>query len=857
MRSKRWMRAKPTNWNWKQNWWSEWILSEEHQEQTVETRNQVSLLNALMNRVMTASESYLAIGLSALVLISVILLRRFLCPACGDFRANIGDWAAVCYTGLQLIAGLASRIRPNAIHYAAPYSTALCLYFAIRLLGRWPVRTAKLLSRILVGFGALLVMTILPHEIQSIHAAATVFPTSVLCSVRGAMQLSSVATKNDVVAVLLCVLPFALVGAITERGKNRYLWIVSTAVAAGLTTAIILSFSRAGYVAMSILLIAVGALAIRGKGVSPKRGFSIVAIMCAVSIGSAIFVGASNAVVATVVGGRNVSQARSTDGRVAIWRDSITEVLAHPLLGNGGGTDGLAALKRLSDPELPFVARNYNGALETLTSSGVVGLTLYGIFLLYPLYLSNWLFRKRHVVWTYAPILALGIIALLVHDLTYASIVTHGLTIVIAWIAIALLQNAVSRIELMKVRSRRAVSLQRVAFLSMVVSVSAFVLSLHLAQAEKHYKSGATSLIFGDTRKARAEFQHAIQMESGQPMFYAADGLAAFEEAMGTSLTANLWSIVPVPTGQEAVLLADAESDYRKAISLVDGDGSFWSGLAWIESFQGKDELAAKSFAHAIQADPNDAMSRIGAGLLNERKSLNGAAIDQYAHAIAVSPRILDSQFFADLRQRDPNTANVVIQHANELANGFPKSPIHTAAIAKLHASLGDAQLARSEYMEALGLLPNLSYTWTNLGILDLESGNRSVARAEFQRALFLDATNRIATNMLAASERVEGNPERAEELYLRTLLQPEISIHALRSWRLYHLSSPLPDDLAPPGFLPYVSPRIKALGICTPTLLAKIGEVRIQVPDVRSRVLAQEKLCSDDKDTWEYSRKP
>jgi tetratricopeptide (TPR) repeat protein len=808
------------------------------------------VLYSALNWITTLSESYIGIGIFVLILIGVITGLRLKGVKSRTFRANAGDLAAIVYVCIQVATYVTSRSRPNTVHYLGPYVIALCLYFATRLLSRWPVTTAKLSCRVLVGFGALLIVTTLPLEIESIQAATKTFSSSALPSIRAALPLAGMSTKNDMIAVLLSILPFALAGSASKRRPNRYFWIVSTVVAAGLSAILILSFSRSGYLALGLLLISFVILTVSSKAVSAVRISVVLACLCTVAGAAVIYVRAENAIVAMVRGEDTVSQKRSTDGRLAIWRESASEVVKHPIFGIGGGTDGIVALKRLAHSDLPFAARSYNGPLEILTISGVGGLASYGIFLLYPLWITGRASRQRHILWPCTALLAAGLLALMAHDLTYASMVTHGLTIIIAWVTVALLQNVNSRTEMTNTRARRRILNSHLAYLTLGVSCVSFVLSLYLARAEKHYMTGSAALMAGDDRKARAEFERAIQMEPKQPMFYAADGLTAEEEALGTSLAPNLWRNLPASTNEKELLLAIAESDYKKSISLAENDGSFWSDLAWVETFRGENEQAEKSFAHAIQADPNDVMSRIGAGLLLERRKSETEAIEQYAYAIAVSPRILDSQFFADLRTRNADMAKAIVERSCDLFKTFPASPIHLAAMAKLHAFLGAEELAHSEYEKALNLLPNLSYTWANLGMLDLQRGNRSLAHTEFERALFLDGTNRLATNMLASIDREDGNLDSAQHLYARTLLLPESSIHTQRSWRLYHVLAPVPDDLVPPGLLSYLSPDIRSLEICDESWLERLREAGVEMPDMSRRISSQEKFCSTDRST-------
>src|SRR5208282_6098228 len=80
-----------------------------------------------------------------------------------------------------------------------------------------------------------------------------------------------------------------------------------------------------------------------------------------------------------------------------------------------------------------------------------------------------------------------------------------------------------------------------------------------------------------------------------------------------------------------------------------------------------------------------------------------------------------------------------------DILNTMPSSPIVLALIAKVHAYQGQDEAASLEYASALQELPYLSYTWANLGSVELALARSGSARLDLQRALDLDASNRIA----------------------------------------------------------------------------------------------------------------
>lgn len=804
----------------------------------------MQLLLHILNQILILPESTFGSGIAALSLLGIVISRHYHRPKFRD-HANIADWAALGYVIMQLVTLTYSHERPNTIHFIVPYVPALCLYFAIRLLVLWPVASTKVILRAAVIFGLVLVFANLTLQTESISAANKLFASSELSSVRASLPLVGGSTRNDGLAMVLVTLPFALSGSITKFKANRHFCTVSAIASSGLVTVLILGFSRSVYIALLVLLITFAVVIIHSEAVSFIRLVAVLAGIAVFASTTVLCFKAQRPVVDTVLAARTISQQMSTEGRLTIWHESISVIAEHPLWGNSGGVDGLLALKRLNHSNLPFTARTYNAPLDVLTSSGLIGFALYGIFLLYPLWGTvQTLTHSAHTP-PLSGILAAGIFAAIIRDITYSSLVANGTTIVIVWSMVALVQNANSITIPFRDRKVWWATLGPVAYIVLGLSCVSIVLSYRLEIAEAHYRMGCAKFASGNYTLARTEFGEAIQIEPKQPMFYSADGLVAAVEALGAFPSPNLWRKLPVLTKNENDILWEAEQDFKTSVRLSGDDSAFWSNLGWIEAFRGEESEAAESFERAIQVDPHDAVSRIGAGLLYERGGFTAKAYEQYAYAIVALPRIVDSSFLKDLQARDFVSAKAVVVRAANLLKGSPTTPVRLASLAKLHAFLGEEELAHEEYARALDALPNLSYTCANLGVLDLARGNIDIANREFKRALFLGGGNRLATNMLASVDLANGRVGTAEGFYARAILTPETSVHAERTWRLYDVPAPIPDDSVPPGLLSYLSPDIKPVEICNEEWLTELRNADSDSSDVIRRIAAQVEFCN------------
>lgn len=380
------------------------------------------------------------------------------------------------------------------------------------------------------------------------------------------------------------------------------------------------------------------------------------------------------------------------------------------------------------------------------------------------------------------------------------------------------------------------------------LALLSILLSIPELRSEAQYKQGVGALGRGNYAQARRSFQNAMDLEPKQPMFYAAHGLATFRAASAAALPHEPWKGLPVASPADDALLREAADDYRSALRLSQNDSTFWSNLGWIDADLHRDAAAAEAFKRAVLAEPQDAASRVGLGLLDERSGLINEALGQYAEALVSSPRIIDSPFFSDLKARNPAGADSVISRCLEILNAMPGSPLVRASIAKVHAYQGQDAEASREYTEALQELPDLSYTWANLGSADLATGKTASARTDFEKALALYSWNRLAANQLASVAFSSGDLQTARRFYIRTLLTPLLSVHANRVARVYHVPWVDADDLIPSGMLEYINPPIQPLKLCG-GWLDGLSRSYGGFPLYRERIARQQQFCAAQAD--------
>jgi O-antigen ligase len=264
--------------------------------------------------------------------------------------------------------------------------------------------------------------------------------------------------------LVLLGLPFACaLPAYLWRKGRTWLAVAALLPPLAITATVTLSLSRAVFWSTVLFFFASAALMVASKVVSPGKG---VALLAGTLGGLALVLACESAIYPGLLktyAGQHASQTRSTQGRVGIWHRSMELVRAHPLVGVGASNAALMLLSSADDEETTgFASRTFSLPVQIVVEKGIIGLLLYGAFLVL-------LAREFLKTMRYSPPLAdnvkaqasgrlslkdtrnttgtdaehdaaykgmvccfaAGIIAVLLRELTYSSLMEHSLTLVL------------------------------------------------------------------------------------------------------------------------------------------------------------------------------------------------------------------------------------------------------------------------------------------------------------------------------------------------------------------------------------------------------------------------------------------
>jgi len=141
--------------------------------------------------------------------------------------------------------------------------------------------------------------------------------------------------------------------------------------------------------------------------------------------------------------GRHTSQARSTEGRQAIWKRSADVFRISPLWGVGSGNAPLFLTSSADQEDTTgFARRTFSLPVQVLTEKGAIGAALYlGVLLL-----AGWEAHRKLRDPKVSPqmkglicCLVAGVMAVLFRELTYSSLLEHAATAMLFTMSLALL----------------------------------------------------------------------------------------------------------------------------------------------------------------------------------------------------------------------------------------------------------------------------------------------------------------------------------------------------------------------------------------------------------------------------------
>jgi len=786
-------------------------------------------LQELVGFIVAQAGSVVVTAITICIVVCLILLRA---AKSQPWKPTVCDASVLVFVAAQIASTYCGLYRDNSLIYDVGVATAANIYFIFRIGGGLNSRLFRVFSIAACFLELSLAFVNIPATIEQ-YVAWKRLGLSDIISFRACFVLTGGVTKTDSLNLALALLPFSLILLTYER--RILLKTLSVLSLIGSTAVIGGGMSRGVYLGALSLCVSIFAAAwvrcIRLNRIATivllAMGSVILASVCMYAVPS----GHSES---TNDGETSISKARSIDGRIHIWNGTLSHIHSYALFGVGGGNGALYTLKHIeAAPYEPFTARTYNCLLEILLQNGALGLIAFCVIVIWTLgHIMGNSDGKPHS--RQIAVIAQGaIIGMLVSDLTYTSLVRHPLVMCLFFALAGALNGDLSPcIEGTGpiVRRWETATSHGIIGITLLTSIYFTFWGIRGMYSESEYASASTEI---RQRHYESALQHLTVAENNSDcdaLYASMEGLVYERSSDEGQPFSELWQRGAFLSQRRREEIQRAVNAYGRASICAPMDAAIHHNLGWLYAMLGNNNSAREHIAEAMRLEPNTGLYRLSSGLLYEREGNLDSAYKEYSEAIARTPRILDSEFFVQLKLRHVNEIQNIIEQSKDSMERYVNTPMRRAALARLSYQANDYTTAISALRRVLIELPNLSNAWVTLGRIAENQGDIHEAVMDYRRAHFTDPMNRLVLASLANADQATGEDQEGLQAAQMALTIEEASAHAMRSSRMYQMNPLSADDLVPFGMLGYTEPKIDVDRLCRVTY-EMAGRRGVEVP--------------------------
>lgn len=605
---------------------------------------------------------------------------------------------------------------------------------------------------------------------------------------------------NDWSTILLFFFSFTIYSFINTESNWKRTWIISGGMF--LLFSIIVTYSRGIYLAtISLIVISFYSLLVsRSIGVKKlfvKFTYILLGTIC---LSMLVFEPLSK----TLEFDNSVSQQRSIDGRMSIWKNSRKMISERPVNGIGSGNFPLLYSAYTNDPlTSPYTTRVNNTLVQVLVEKGIVGLVTFG-FLVTVLgfalaaCLLNDRYNARKV---FACIMAGFLVALLIKELTFSSLFENTKLLLLFFFVCFFLRSASKKILIFKLESK----------LSKLLIVVSLIIPL-LWIAFKSYqdqiaKSLSTKAIIafeeGNMNNAKGFLNQAIDMEDQQAIYFI--NRAVIQSIQNSTFSTNesidslnsglLLDYAPKYTLNERNAII---ADYFTAMNLNPYDSRAHYNIAWI--YLGADSIqqGIAYLKRAIELEPDEETYWLSLALALDYGNLKKSADSCYEKAVILSPNVINSIFWKKFSKNEQiRSDNILLKVRDKLLMFSDNDVMYRAKYAALLIKEGSGKSLKI-LEEVNKSLPNLNRAWVNLGIEYTKHGMANKAMVCLRRSILLKNRDPLPYFVLARYFDYIKNFNEAVDYYTKVLLLQvnARSTYDERVGRTYGIRSTLPTSI-------------------------------------------------------------
>jgi tetratricopeptide (TPR) repeat protein len=365
--------------------------------------------------------------------------------------------------------------------------------------------------------------------------------------------------------------------------------------------------------------------------------------------------------------------------------------------------------------------------------------------------------------------------------------------------------------------SHAIINIRKKGFLISLISIMAFFAFFFKANInfalEKKQLDNLTILLNENKFKQALEYIKDIDIyKSKNSLLVSTCGLVYERNAIDT--TKQNYSLLKSKSKHNNLnLMFNSKNCYIRAIELNPYEDIFYHNIAWLYFYEENVDSALININRAVNLSSNSSLHYITKGLFLE--NINPSqAFDSYKEAIKLSPDVIDSPFFQELKRSKVINLKTLIQIAiNELENyqNSKYSTIIQAKIGKLLLSSEKIDAAWNTFQKVLNELPNLNRPWLYLGNIYDAQGKGIEMLECYNKSVFLDFHDYLPRKQLAKYYWSKDDTIKArynEELSLKYFrnYSTESSNKSMRKY----FQRVAKDDLIPLGLNQYITPSLK-----------------------------------------------
>ncbi len=618
---------------------------------------------------------------------------------------------------------------------------------------------------------------------------------------------------NDWATILLLASSFVLLALVQSRFNTLWFWVLIAGLGAVLMS-IVFSFSRGAYLSVLLGLFVFFCFTIIFRVVRFKQllyffiGTALLLTLTALPV--------KKEFITTMGLSGTTSQARSTMGRIELWKAAFQLIREEPLTGVGNGRFSLRANPYLAKCEdATFTGRATNSYLQLMAEKGIVGFIPWFVLISLLLLVLFRLIRKRDENRLSALVLFSVFIAVLFRELTFSTFFEKQQMQLFFFILAALIINNENKTKSRFLLPR--LFLPIFLFLMFIISGS-FVVMYKISNKKNNafiqeFKEGN----YGVALKSISE---AIRFNPENPLLLANKGFLLNEILEQDNLSK--------PDNKENAL-----AYYRKAVRHSPFDSYLQHNLAWLHSVCGKPDSAEYHQQKACELSANTAMFHLGNCKPTAKELPHGLNWKRLQKAIRLSPDILDAELPKDLQAQFPDSLHKILDNLVEsmlLKIKTDDSPVIKSRLAKIELHLGNTITAMKLFEVVVAQLPNLDRPWYYMGMIKLAQKDTTNFIKYLNRAILLDSRDYLYTQALG-DFHYQQNKERDAIYYYKNALFNYCNMythHALIAPKWYGYKT-LPNDILPHNMLESTKPYMNKTEVCSKLveLYSSLGQIR------------------------------